>query len=353
MYLTSLSLQNFRSYKKWQYDFAKESAVIIGPNTAGKSNLIESIYLLSTGKSFRAEKDRDVIQFGEELSKVTGESGNAKLEILITQGVVNGIETPYKKYLVNDVSKRRVDFAGNLATVLFSPFDLELLIGSPGNRRTFLDSVLEVTDREYRIALSQFIKAIRQRNALLSFVKETGRRNEKLFEIWDDSVISNGQIITKKREDFIGYINNQKKPLFEFLIEYDKSTISPERLFQYKDAEVGAGVTLVGPHRDDIVFTMPHTKNTVNVKHFGSRGQQRLVILQLKLLQLAYIENSIGEKPVLLLDDIFSELDQNHIDLVLQIIENQQTIITSTHEEFIPSKITKSVQTLFLEKGVK
>lgn len=345
MFLKHLSLQNFRSYTKAAFDFSKQITVIVGPNTSGKTNLLEAIYLVSTGKSFRAEKDTELIYFGEELSRVKGKVGEIDLEVIITIGEVEGVEAPLKKYLVNKVAKRRMDFAGNLAVVLFSPADLELIVDSPSIRRSFLDETLSQVDGDYRLALTSYIKALRQRNALLEQAKEKGIHNEKQFSYWDNLLVQNGNMITQKREEFIYFLNGKQKDVFDFVVFYDKSIVSKDRLLQYKEAELGAGVTLVGPHRDDFSISMFNNvrEATHDVKLFGSRGQQRLVVLQLKLLQLAFMEQIIGKRPVLLLDDIFSELDEAHIHQVLEIIDKQQTILTTTHKEFIDKKLFKNV----------
>lgn len=290
-----------------------------------------------------------MIAFEQEVGRVQGETEETQetkeLEIVLSTGVLEG-KLPSKRFLVNKVPKRRIDFAGNLPSVLFSPEDLDLLTGSPGARRRFLDEVLEQVDRDYLVATTQYSKAIRQRNALLERVQETGVRHEKLFEYWDSLLIKNGQLITKKREEFIEYVNNSQKDIFELTAVYDKSTISKERLGKYKEAENGAGVTLVGPHRDDVLFFMNKEKN---IKMFGSRGQKRLVVLQLKMFELVYIQKSLGVQPMLLLDDIFSELDAGHINLVMNMIGNQQTIITTTHEEFVGRKTLKDLNIIELK----
>ena len=347
--LKSISLHNFRSYEKKEFSF-QDSTLIVGPNTSGKSNLVEAIYLLSTGKSFRTDKDTQMLKFTEEVGRVKGKINDDELEVLLTNGQVNG-GSQYKKFLVNGVSKRRVDFAGKLLTVLFSPQDLEIIIESPSLRRNFLDEVLEQVDRNYRVASIAYVKSLRQRNALLEMARETGQRNEKQFEYWDNLVIENGNIVTQKREEFINFLNSAAKDIFDLVVEYDKSTISKERLLQYEREEVAAGVTLVGPHRDDFSVLMFNDGKTVHdVKFYGSRGQQRLAILQLKMLELLFIEKSLGERPLFLLDDIFSELDEGHIQLILEEIGKQQTIITTTHEEFIPKKLLKSMKVISFVK---
>lgn len=355
MVLQNLSLQNFRSYTKSTFTFSSGTTLIVGANTAGKTNIIEAIFLLSSGRSFHAEKDTEMIQFEKSIARVSGEISEedevTKLEVVIVKDELStdGQRSYSKKYKVNTVPKRRVDFAGRIKALLFVPADLDIIVGSPSLRRSFFDDVLELTDREYRLAHTGYTKALRQRNALLEHARETGKRNERLFEYWDDLLIGYGETITQKREAFSAFINTTPKELIDFTFVYDKSTISKARLLQYKDAELGAGVTLVGPQRDDFEVLLKNGKEEHDVKLFGSRGQQRLVILQLKLLQLAYVAQT-GEKPLLLLDDIFSELDTSHIRHVMDVIKNQQTIITTTHKEFVDKKHLKDMEVIELEK---
>lgn len=356
MFLKQLILQNFRNYKKAEFNFKSSTTLIIGANTSGKSNLLESVIFLASGKSSKAEKDIDAIRFSEEMARISGEvrgqSSEVSLEVVLTKGLVANIETPLKQFRINKIPKRRVDFAGNLSAVSFDPSDLELIIGSPSMRRTFLDDTLEATDGKYRKSLADYIKALRQRNALLDLVQKTGRRPEKQFEYWDNALIENGNYITLKREEFIKFVNASKKDIFDCVIFYDHSTISRERLDQYKSAEEGAGVTLVGPHRDDfyLEYFNKEDETAHNVKSFGSRGQQRLVVLQLKITQMDYIEKERGERPIFLLDDIFSELDEGHIGVVLSQIDKQQTMITTAHEELVPQKLLEKMEVIRLNQ---
>ncbi|MBI1919204.1 DNA replication and repair protein RecF, partial [Candidatus Microgenomates bacterium] len=323
MFLKNISLQNFRSYTKSVFKFSSITTLIVGPNTSGKTNLIEGIMLLSTGKSFRAKKENEIVQFHKSVARAEGGieslSGENKLTVVISDNT--------KRYLVNGVGKRRVDFAGILTAVLFSPLDLDIIVDSPGLRRDFMDSVLEPVDREYRVAIVAYQKALRQRNALLERTKETGFRQDRQFEYWDNILIENGTTITKKREQLLTFFNNEHKEIFDFAVFYDKSIISRDRLAQYKEQEVQATATLVGPHRDNFSVHVFNDKEraTHDVSLFGSRGQQRLVILQLKLLSLNFMEKSLEERPILVLDDIFSELDEGHIKHVLTLVNSQQT----------------------------
>jgi DNA replication and repair protein RecF len=354
--LKSITLQNFRNYEKTEFKFSGKTTLIIGENTAGKTNLIEAIYFLATGKSFKTDRDSEIIKFGEKVARVTGQInpstslGVKKLEVVIA--ITEAIR-PLKRYLVNGVSKRRVDFAENFSAVIFSPEDLDIIALSPSLRRRFLDEILEQTDRDYRAALTSYSKALRQRNALLQIVQETGKRSERQFEYWDDILIENGQLITKKREELINFLNTESKEIFACVLNYDKSVISKDRLLQYQAGEVGAGITLVGPHRDDFLVKMLNAEDSTahELKFFGSRGQERLAVLQLKFLELSYIEKRLGQRPILILDDVFSELDERHIDLVLDEIPKQQTIITTTHKEFISKRFLKEVAIIELKDG--
>jgi DNA replication and repair protein RecF len=382
MILKQLNLQNFRNYTKAEFDFSSLTTIVIGPNAYGKSNLIEAVNLLSTGKSSRSDKDIQLIQFGKNICRVKGVTENAgpvsllprptaslslqaldgglpplatrtpetsELEVVFAQSPTQFLQ---KKYLVNGVSKRRLDFTTNFPSVLFTPVDLDIVAGQPGVRRKFLDEVLEQIDQEYAISHSSYIKALRQRNALLELVQETGKRDEEQFLYWDNLLIKNGQSLTKKRQDFIEYINNRKKELFDFVLEYDSSVISQERLLKYKNAEIGSGTTLVGPHRDEMLIRAQNklSKNSEEVRFFGSRGQQRLVSLELKLSQIEIIKERTDKQPILLLDDVFSELDSGNINLVLDLMNTYQTIATTTHKEFVNRTSLKNVKMIELDK---
>ncbi|HVA96467.1 MAG TPA: DNA replication and repair protein RecF [Candidatus Acidoferrales bacterium] len=354
MILKHLLLQNFRSYTKATFSFDEHLTVIVGPNAIGKSNLVEAITLLSTGKSFRTSKEKQLITLGKTIARIEGKitDGSELTELTVMVTDMPG-QMP-KKYMVNGISKRRSALVGLLPTVLFTPLDLAIVSGQPGDKRRYLDEVLEQTDQEYASALHLYTKALRQRNALLEFVQNSGRRDEERFAYWDNLLITNGRIITERREAFIGYINLREKELFPFTLVYDKSLMSRERLLQYKDAEAGAGMTLVGPQRDDIIIQSHHpvSNDLEDVKYFCSRGQQRLVTLELKNAQISYLQEQLHQQPLLVLDDIFSELDNEHIKHVLGLVRDFQTIITTTHEEFVSSVIGKEKAVIELDNSL-
>lgn len=356
MELNAVTLQYFRSYKKQIFSFSETLTLIVGPNTAGKTNILEAIYMLAIGKSFRAEKDSDCIKWGKEVGRIIGkvterESEETALELVLTKGMVQGQKAPMKKYLVNGVPRRHVDFVGHLSAVLFSPEDLDLVIDSPSVRRAYLNSVLVQVDREYRRNLLSYERGLRQRNKLLFLIHE-GKASRSQLLFWNQLLIKAGSYITKSREEFINAVNIFILDDLSYKLTYDPSLISQARLEQYKEEEIGAKTTLVGPQRDDFIFEKnitkePHFVETPrsryhsdnsedtwrDVSRFGSRGEQRLAVLWLKLAELSFIENKVGQRPILLLDDIFSELDSESRSIVLSIIKEQQTIITSADEE--------------------
>jgi DNA replication and repair protein RecF len=337
MILTRISLSTFRSYAKKSFDIHPYVTLIVGANAAGKTNIIEAISMTSTGKSFRADSDREVIRWGEELARVVSRGSEETLEIVITTGEVSGRKAPSKKFLVNGVPRRGIDFVGNLHSVLFWPEDLELVTDSPSLRRRYLDRVLVQVDREYRRNLSSYERGLRQRNSLLDRIQEgTAARSQLLF--WNQLLIRAGTYITESREAFLAYVNACSLEGCSYRIDYDRSVISEARLLQYAEEEVAAGATLVGPHRDDIEFKIKNTTKLqleeyadtfIPLSAYGSRGEQRLGVLWLKLAELSFITEKTGNRPILLLDDIFSELDEKHKKLILDVIRKQQTVITS------------------------
>lgn len=345
MVIRSLNLNHFRTYSKAKFDFTNQTVVVCGRNGSGKTNLLEAIYLLASGKSFRAELEEEMISQDQEIARVNCKiedpaDGKLDLEIVLTRGQVGGEKISRKKFLVNGVSKKMTTFVGNLKAIIFGPWDLDLITGSPGLRRRFLDSLLIQTDPEYHRALVSYEKGLRQRNKLLERIRETGTsRNQLLF--WDKLLIKNGNYLSNKREEFLTFLNLYQ-PFADWKVRfssrYDRSPISETRLEQYAEEEVAAGVTLVGPHRDDVELFIEKESKNRDLSKFGSRGEQRLSVLWLKIGELEFLAASQEDKnnrPLLLLDDIFSELDHEHRSVVISIIDKQQTLITAADEHLL------------------
>ena len=335
--IKKIELSGFRNFKNKSILFSPETSLIIGPNASGKTNILEGLAILSTGKSFKAKVEEEVINYEEEIARIVGVVTETKLETILTRGQIDiggsrPEKTPKKRLLVNGVPKRMIDFSGIFKTVLFGPQDLDLVTESPSIRRKFLDTVLSQVDREYRRSMLSYEKGLRQRNRVLLDIRETGAGRDRLM-FWNQLLIKNGNFITHKRDEFINFINELEFEInnLKLSLSYDKSVISEGRLAQYKREEVAAGSTLVGPHRDDFVFN----KGERNLSSFGSRGEQRMGVLWLKIGELSFIEEKTEERPTLLLDDIFSELDKEHRKIVLDVAGKQQTIITSVNENFI------------------
>lgn len=347
MSLISLRLKNFRNHKDFYFTFP-QTTVIIGKNTVGKTSILEAIQLLSHGKSFKAEHDIDIISENNDFTnieaKIKEDDGTVSLKLILA----NREGRLSKKFLVNNVARRQSDFTSRFLSVLFTPEDLEIITDSPSLRRNYVNSVLSQSDKKYQISLSIYEKALRQRNRMLWLLRE-GKKffSEADFEYWDDILINNGGIITDFRKKFVEFVNDSKKEVFPFTLIYDKSTITRERLDKYHDAECATATTLVGPNRDDFFFRFPNTSRPIS--EFGSRGEQRLTIFQMKILETFYIRETTNQIPTLLLDDIFSELDNTNIHRVLDLLPQQQSIITTTHKEFVPEKILRKEDVEIIE----
>lgn len=340
--IKSIHLTNFRNFGAKRFEFTDEISLILGPNASGKTNVLEALYFLSTGKSFKARLEEDVVKYDKDISRIYGiaegvDKNKTNLEVMVTRGLIDiggdrPEKAPRKKLIVNGIPRRMIDFAGNFKTVLFGPWDLDLVTESPGIRRRFLDNVLSQADREYHRSALSYEKGLRQRNRVLWEIREGNVGRDRLL-FWNQLLIKDGDYISRKREEFIDFVNNRESEMngLKLNLTYDKSVISEGRIDQYKDEEVASATTLVGPHRDDFIFN----KGDRSLASFGSRGEQRMGVLWLKMAELAYIEDESGERPTLLLDDIFSELDDDHKNVVVEISRNQQTIITSVNDLFI------------------
>lgn len=332
MILDNIELFDFRNYQSQSFEFSTGVNVVWGKNASGKTNLLEAIYLLSTGNSFRAKIIDEMVRFDQELGRVRGKVNHRDLEVVVTRGVVGGQKTLKRKYLVDGASKRRRDYIGLLPVVIFRPEDMDMLTGGSDIRRTFMDEVLSQISEAYARSLSTYMQALRRRNKLLDAVRE-GLVSRYSLAFWDSLLIKHGLLLIEEREGLVNYINSlwERSELFNQLkMVYDKSLISEVRLAQYKDEELAAGYTLVGPHKDDFRVTSGGDRD---LAIYGSRGEQRMTVLAAKLGEIYFAEERGGEKPILLLDDIFSELDEVHKKEVLRVMLNRQVIVTTAMKE--------------------
>jgi len=343
VYIKSINLQNFRSYSEKTVEFGSGVNLILGENGAGKSNLIEAIYFLASGKSFRASSLSQMIEWNKNFLSVQGKVGDLDLEAqLIKNQETTGNS---RRFLINKVNKTRAKYLGNFRCVLFDPEDIRLVSGSPTRRRDFLDAIFTSSEWTYASALSQYNRSLKHRNELLDLIFEGKSQTSELF-YWNQSLIKNADIINKFRKEFINLTNNffanhTDTEIRKMSIKYYPSVITAERMQNEEKIDIRTGYTRYGPHRDDFeVWSQNFENSDQNMANWGSRGQQRLAVLAIRLAQINYLMERYGETPVLLLDDIFSELDENHRKLVVEICQKHQTIFTSAENEaltYLPS----------------
>ena len=341
MWIKKIDVYNFRNYKKQEIILNKDINVFYGENAQGKTNIIEAIFLCSMGKSFRAKKDKEMIYLNEEKSLVEIEfekkdrEGKIKIELSNKKNIyINGIKI-----------KKLSELLGNIHIVIFTPDDINILKGSPQNRRRFLDIMISQLKPNYMYNLNLYLKTLEQRNNYLRQIKEENK-DEKLLEIWDEKLAEYATIICKYRVEFIEkikkIINKIHKEITdnkeEIEIEYITECYNKEEflnlLKQRRKLDIIKGFTTKGIHRDDFVIYI----NNKRLDIYGSQGQHRTAILSLKLAELNIIEEESGEYPILLLDDFMSELDEKRRKHFLQKIQNTQVIITCTEKIDIENK---------------
>ena len=344
MHIKTLELTNYRNHKNLALDFSKDITLITGENGSGKTNIIEAINLLSTGKGFKSSFDKETICYEEKSSTIKGvitkeaensEETEVRIGVMIekTEDITN---KSIKTVKINGKPARIGALSDNFNTVLFSPLEMNLLVNGPSQRRDFLDTLLSQGDSEYKKNLSDYTKVRRQRNKVLETIRETQAGYAQL-KFWNERLVNYGKDLQKKRNEFFEYLNaniNETVQKVDVKIKTQvKYLINPaleEKLENIQEREIAAGTTLIGPHRDDFMFTSVEYGENQDLAKYASRGQQRTLILGLKLCELNYLRERIKDKPVLLLDDIFSELDENHRKAVEELVYSQQTIITST-----------------------
>lgn len=360
MIIKSIVIKNYRNYDQIKLTFDKKLNIIIGENAQGKTNLLESIYVAGFGKSFRTNKDGDLVNFNKEFAsvRVEIEKDNGYLEVIeyrISQ-------KSKKEFLINGVNITRIsELLGTVNIILFYPDDLKLIKDSPVERRKFINRELSHISRVYCADIIAYNNILEQRNELLKKIYFKPEYRE-MIEVWDEQLADKGARLVVKRRQFLNdlgeisakihsKITNHKEHLtIEYLTSvknlenYD--TIKSELIFLLSknlELDIKRGYTSVGPHRDDVDICI----NSINIKSFGSQGQQRTAALSLKLSEIEIIKNEVGEYPILLLDDVMSELDVNRQKDLIYALKDVQTIITTTDvknllDDYIkPSRIIK------------
>ena len=335
MWIKKIKIYNFRNYKNEEINLEKNINIFYGKNAQGKTNIIEAIYLCGLGKSFRTNKDKEMIKLNENKSYVEVEfeksdrDGKIKIEL----------ENKKNIYLNNIKLKKLSELLGNLNVVIFTPDDINILKGGPENRRRFLNIMISQLRPNYLNVLNLYKKTIEERNNYLRLIKEENK-SEELLDIWDEKLAEYAEKIVNYRKEFINKIsnkiveihknitNNNEEIKIEYLTDCEKKENYLNLLKQRRKLDVIKGFTTKGIHRDDFVIYI--NGNQVNV--YGSQGQNRTVMLSLKLSELQIIYDEIGEYPILLLDDFMSELDKERRKNFLENIKNNQVIITCTEK---------------------
>lgn len=374
MFLSHLHLQNFRNYQSQSVAFGAPKTILLGDNAQGKSNLLEAVELLATLKSHRTSRDRDLVQesatTGHIKAQLQRELGQSELNIVLRK---SGRRAVMRN---GETLKRQQDFLGSLNAVQFSSLDLDLVRGGPGERRVWIDTLLTQLEPIYAYILQQYNQVLKQRN---SFIKQhTGEEESKPLDatqmaLWDAQLATAGTRVIRRRarglDRLIPIAQSWHRAISgdteKLMITYqpnvplledeplkdEPSTIQQsflEKIQSRAVAEYHQRTSLVGPHRDDVEFVI----NQTPARQYGSQGQQRTLVLALKLAELELIEAVIGEPPLLLLDDVLAELDLKRQNQLLETIEDRfQTLITTTHLGAFDAKWLNESQILTVHAG--
>lgn len=345
MYIENLALQNYRNYARAEITFSDGINILYGDNAQGKTNILEAIYLIGTTKSHRGSKDREIIRFDADESHIRAE--------IKKDGMHRRIDMHLKKSKSKGIAidmvpiRRSSELLGTMNMVFFSPEDLSIIKNSPADRRNFMDMELCQLDKIYVSLLANYKKVLDQRNNLLRQISFDKSKMDML-PVWDDQLVKYGIEIIKKRNNFIDLINeiipdihsNLTSGKEHLCLVYEKNAEEESfasMLAEKQEMDLRYQTTQTGPHRDDIAFLI----DGMDVRKFGSQGQQRTVALSLKLAEIDLVKRLIQDNPILLLDDVMSELDRSRQDALLESIRGIQTILTCTgYDDFIKERLT-------------
>ena len=345
MHVDSLEVGNFRNYEFAKIDFHPNTNILYGDNAQGKTNLLEAVFVCGTTKSHKGSKDKELVSIGKE---------EAHIRLHLTKKeMTHRIDMHLKKNKGKGIAidgipiKRSSELLGLLNVIFFSPEDLRIVKNGPAERRKFIDMELCQLDQVYLHDLKEYNKILMQRNKLLKQISFQPSLEDTL-DIWDMQLLQYGESIIKRRSQFIEEIGETVTKVNENLTgnkEHLQMLYEPDvtidefanKLNNYRDRDKKLFSTSVGPHRDDLCFM----NKDIDIRKYGSQGQQRTCALSLKLAEIEIVKNMTGDSPVLLLDDVLSELDRNRQNYLLDSIHDIQTIITCTGiEEFIDSRLT-------------
>lgn len=347
MYISTLNLADFRNYEKLEFHPSNGLNILVGLNAQGKSAVLEAIYLLATSKSHRTSRDMDMIRIGENITRVfaevvRSERNDTTLEIILSR-------TEKKTVKINSVKHEKIgDIVGQLNTVIFSNADIDMVRGEPSKRRRFLNLEVSQVSPQYIYALGRYKRVLDQRNNLLREIKY-GHGSTSGLQVWENQLALYGATVISRRIKFIEYLSSAAKKIYSMLTEeseelgtvykpnVDIDTSASEEeiaaafaqsLANRRELDISRGTTTTGPHRDDLILSV----NGLPAREYASQGQQRTVAIALKLAEIDLMEESTGESPVVLLDDVMAELDEIRRARIIETTCNKcQTLITTTH----------------------
>lgn len=331
MIISSISLTNIRNFPQAHFEFSPHLTLIVGENAKGKTNLLESVHIALYGTGFRESRELELIHWehsqGVVESRFIEEDMESLYQVRLSKQDNNRVE---KRYFINKTPKSAHQHRMyQTHAVLFAPQSLDIITRSPSRRRRYIDRVLSSVDPQYKTHLRNYEHALRKRNKLLEqYISLTSLKEELIF--WNNYLAEHAVYITQKREMYIDFLNkNQTIQGRTFFITYQKNECTQEKLEKCFAKEQIIRKTFIGPQKDDFIIeqTKPQHKN---IHLYGSRSEQRIAIFWLSLNEIAYVEKILKKKPILLLDDIFSELDEHNKELVMSMIVQCQTIITTT-----------------------
>jgi len=381
VYIFDLQLTNYRNYVRSAIKLEKGLNLFVGDNAQGKSNLLEAVYLLSTLRSSRASHDSDLVRhdiLGSDFpvarlsAEVERSAGNLQLELAIVGRSTDSNHRAGKRVRVNGVPRKASDAVGQLCAVLFTTLDIEIVAGPPLMRRRYLDMMISQVDRGYLRAMQKYAKVLQQRNSLLKRIQNREADPHEL-NFWDQELAHAGGMIFWARADALGHIVPQAMMQMERLTDeleqlqltYRPSlggldeTDSPiddsewtarmlKALQNLRSREIAAGATLVGPHRDDVQIEI----DEMAADSFASRAQQRTAALSMRLAEASYLRRALGDDPVVLLDDVLSELDARRRKGVLEYIDTfQQTLVTTADPDRLRDVMTKAAGRFVVSAG--
>ena len=337
MWLKKIHLFNFRNFSEKSFNFNPFITIILGENSKGKTNLLEAIYFLLNGKGFREQKEIELIKFEKEKAIVEGyfeEKDHVFFHQILIEKNIKGVE---KKYFIDKIRKNQYQFLKtSTKAVIFFPEQLKIINEGPEERRNYFDRLLSEEDSEYRKRLNNYFNGLKKRNKLLEDFSEDKKLSflEDLY-FWNKYLINESYYLIEKRKEYCSFLNQHSfLDNKEFFIEYQPNIIDEEKLnFIFKE-EIKQKKTLIGPQRDNFLIFIKDQKQK-NIHLFGSRSEQRLGLFWLKINEIRYFEKKFKIRPILLLDDLFSELDIKNRKLILNLIKNYQTILTTTEKETI------------------